>query len=240
MRALLVIVLAAALASFAKVHAGDLVEDCNSDDPRVAVAGCSRLIAEVDLPADKLSTALNNRGIAYAAGGVVELAIADFVVASRVDAGNVMAFNNLCHIWLDVEQPRRALAACNRAIDVNPNFYEAFSNRSLALQGLGDLESALADASHALDLNPSCPITRANRGFLYERSGRPSEAIADYEAALRAMPDLALAREGLARLRQGASLAPPATARPRPVGQIEVARNGHLLHRGCAPSAGLH
>lgn len=240
MRALLVLALAVALVPSPPAGAASLVEDCNGDDAKAAVAACSRLIAEVELPSDRLSAALNNRGIAYAAAGVVELAIADFVVASRIDPANFLSLNNLCHLWLDVDQPRRALAACERAIDANPAFYEAFANRSLAHQALGDLVSALADASHALTLNPSCPITRANRGFVYEQSGRASEAIADYEAALQAMPDLALAKEGLARLRQGASVDPAEPPRAHRLGQIEAMRNGRPRHRDCTPTAGAY
>lgn len=240
MKVLLALALAAALATSPPAGATSLVEDCNGDDAKAAVTACSRLIAELELPSDKLSAALNNRGIAYAAAGIAELALADFVVAGRVDPANFLALNNLCHVWLDVDQPRRALAACNRAIDANPAFYEAFSNRSLAHRALGDLATALADATQAPTLNPSCPLTRANRGFLYEQAGRASEAIADYEAALQAMPDLALAKNGLARLRRGASADPAPPPLAHRLGQIEAARSVRPHHRDCPPTAGAH
>lgn len=219
----------------------DPVADCNSQDGRLAVSGCSRLIASGELADDKLSIALNNRGIAYVQRQLGVLAIADFVVAKRIDPSNVMAMNNLCHVWLDADQPSRALAACTEAIEVKSDFYEAYSNRALAHLALGNLSAALDDANQSLLINPDCPDALANRGFLHEKSGRIPEAIGDYEKALSLAPGHALARERLEQLRRGAQGPPPRHAVPAlaRLGQIGRAPGADGHPSGCAPAAEL-
>lgn len=218
--------------------AGNALTDCNGSNSRLAVAGCSMLIAKGNLPDNELSIALNNRGIAYATEGLGELAISDFLVAARIDPSNALALNNLCHIWLDVHEAKRAHDACSRAIATKPEFYEALANRSLAHMALGDLAAALIDINRAIEINPGCPLMRANRGALHEQMGDVTAAISDYEAALAMSPDLDIALEGLARLRPGASLTPP---RGESLAPARLARlsslSRHRAHvKGCPPS----
>ena len=53
------------------------------------------------------------------------------------------------------------------AINLNPNFTEAYYNRGLAYANLQNYEQALADFSKAVELNPSLAEAYYYRGNIY-------------------------------------------------------------------------
>ncbi|HEY85645.1 MAG TPA: tetratricopeptide repeat protein [Chloroflexi bacterium] len=58
----------------------------------------------------------------------------------------------------DLEQ---AIADYNKAIDLNPDYAAAYSNRGVAYYYSGDLEQAIADFERYLELAPNAPDREA-------------------------------------------------------------------------------
>src|SRR5436853_7568936 len=83
--------------------------DCTGDDPARAVAACSRVIRSAGSKAISAS-AYYNRGIAYAANGEPERAIADFNEAIRLDPADPDAFISRGGAYFAVGDHPRAIA----------------------------------------------------------------------------------------------------------------------------------
>ena len=83
-----------------------------------------------------------------------------------------------------------ALASTERAIELKPEYAEAWNNRGSALCGLGHFEEALASTERAIELKPEYAEAWNNRGSALCGLERFEEAIAHFDQALRLNPDL--------------------------------------------------
>ncbi|MBV9158558.1 MAG: protein kinase [Acidobacteriaceae bacterium] len=70
-----------------------------------------------------------------------------------------------------------ALAAEDRAIRMDPNFWTARMMRAYILRGLGRYPEAIAEFQKALDLNPDSSITLSGLGAAYADAGQRQEAV---------------------------------------------------------------
>jgi protein O-GlcNAc transferase len=101
------------------------------------------------------------------------------------------------HLTGLIQYQRGAFAASvdwiGRALAVNPNVPDAYSNLGLALLELKRPDEALASLQRALALKPEAPAFLNNRANALQALHRPAEALADYDRALRWQPGFALA-----------------------------------------------
>ena len=98
-----------------------------------------------------------------------------------------------------------AIQAFNEAIQLNPNYSEAYNNRGNARFQSGDNEDAIADYNQALRINPNYADAYTNRGTIRSLLGDNQGAIADYNQALRINPNDAQAynNRGVDRSKSG-------------------------------------
>ncbi|PSB53984.1 hypothetical protein C7B67_00730 [filamentous cyanobacterium Phorm 6] len=82
-----------------------------------------------------------------------------------------------------------AIAAYNQAIQLNPNYAEAYSNRGGSRSELGDNQGAIADYNQALRINPKYAGAYLNRGVVRSSLEDKQGAIVDYNEALRINPN---------------------------------------------------
>ena len=85
------------------------------------------------------------------------------------------------------------IADCTLAIQLKPDFTEAYSRRGAVRFFKGDHEGAIADFSEAIRLNPQDANTYLNRGFWRRQTGDNDGAIADYSEVIRLNPEDAVA-----------------------------------------------
>ena len=83
------------------------------------------------------------------------------------------------------------IKTCNKAIELNPKFAEAFYNRGLAYSIKGDLDKVIADYTRAIELNPKYVAAFNNRGVAYKDKGELDKAISDYNKAIELNPKFA-------------------------------------------------
>jgi tetratricopeptide (TPR) repeat protein len=76
-----------------------------------------------------------------------------------------------------------------RAISVNPNFKEAYFQRALVHQRVGEIDDAIADYTGFLRLKPDDWAAFYNRGLAYRSRGDRERALADFTEAERLKPD---------------------------------------------------
>jgi Mlc titration factor MtfA (ptsG expression regulator)/Flp pilus assembly protein TadD len=91
------------------------------------------------------------------------------------------------------EYDRHALAECDVAIRLRPDYGDAYSNRAAIYCSQGKYDRAVADYSAVIRLAPDDAQAYCDRGAAYRAQGHPELAIADYSAALRLCPGYAWA-----------------------------------------------
>ncbi len=89
--------------------------------------------------------------------------------------------------------PGSAITYYSQAIQLDPAYTDAYYQRSLAYQRVGNAAGALSDLDQAIVLDPASALYHLARGNLYNQANRPDHAIADYTAAIRLDPTSAAA-----------------------------------------------
>jgi len=128
----------------------------------------------------------------------------------------------------------RALADCNRAVDLAPELAAPRANRGVVRLKQQNWRAAIQDYTRALDTDPAMPMALFGRGYAYARTGEMPEARADIGAARRmdASIDALFIRVGVlpASCRDGGDCPLPAELRPgaqsdRPVVMVSYRPN---------------
>jgi lipoprotein NlpI len=100
-----------------------------------------------------------------------------------------------------------AIADYGQAIQLKPDYAEAYNNRGFAYSIFGkvDMPKAIADFSEAIRLRPAYAYAYNNRGVAYMASGYPDQALSDFNRAIQLQPDFpqAYSNRGNAYLRLG-------------------------------------
>ncbi|WP_236505989.1 tetratricopeptide repeat protein, partial [Tychonema sp. BBK16] len=92
-------------------------------------------------------------------------------------------------LYRSADQYAKAIASYDKALEIKPDYHEAWYNRGIALDDLGRLEEAIASYDKALEIKPDLHEAWNNRGNALVNLGRLEEAIASYDKALEFKPD---------------------------------------------------
>ncbi len=92
---------------------------------------------------------------------------------------------------------REAIAAFEKALEIDPKFHEAWNNLGNALKGLGRNSEAIAAFEKALEIDPKFHHAWYGLGNALKGLGRNREAIAAFETALEIDPKFDDAWNGL-------------------------------------------
>ncbi|MGD9779610.1 tetratricopeptide repeat protein, partial [Methanomethylovorans sp.] len=76
-----------------------------------------------------------------------------------------------------------ALQACDKAIEIDPNYLYAWSHKGFALYGLGRYDEALQAYDKCIELDPLNALSWYNKGVILEALGRYDEAQVCYDKA---------------------------------------------------------
>ena len=120
-------------------------------------------------------------------GVAAALADPDGVLVGRDDPGIHLSRGNA---HLRAKEYDKAIVEFTRAIELRPDFAEAYNNRAYATyckyDGTGN---PLADLNRALELRPEFPHAYNTRGCVYMAAGKPDKALADFNRAIELQPD---------------------------------------------------
>ena len=143
------------------VALADAADDCNRfDRPTIQLKGCTKFIRSGTLAAGELSMAYTNRGVAHAALGKLDKAIADFTEAVKLNTANALAYYNRGNVSFDRNEMRLAIADYDLALGQDPEFTLAYFNRGIAYEKIGEREKCIADYRKALSLEPALVAAR--------------------------------------------------------------------------------
>jgi tetratricopeptide (TPR) repeat protein len=101
------------------------------------------------------------------------------------------AYANLGKALLAKSRIDESIAACRRAIQLDPNLAQAHNNLGTALAAAGDLAPAIAAYESALRLQPDLAEIHNNLGVALRRSNLGDRAIAACTTAIKLRPDYA-------------------------------------------------
>jgi len=93
-----------------------------------------------------------------------------------------------------------AISDFSQAINLNPNYAEAYNHRGLSYYNIELYNLAILNYNQAIRLNPNNARTYNNRGVVYEKLRQYRRAQIDYENALRLDPNSTLYRNNLNRV----------------------------------------
>ena len=105
-------------------------------------------------------------------------------IAAAVQPDSPSAWHNYAAALDDAERLAEALAAYDRAIELDPGSAAAHTGRGIALRHLGRAEEALAAYDRAIELDPGNATTHGNRGVALQHLGRAEEALAACDRAI--------------------------------------------------------
>ena len=107
----------------------------------------------------------NNQQVIYALAyfyqenGEYRKALNRYEQLITLDEENALAYYNRGYIHLKyLDQPDSALVEFSNALEKNPKYFQAYYNRGLASEQLGDIESAKLDYKAALTLSHNYPL----------------------------------------------------------------------------------
>lgn len=86
-----------------------------------------------------------------------------------------------------------AIASFTRAIELEPRFLRAYSERGYAYGSIGQYDRAIADHTKVLEIDPRYARAYNNRGYAYFQTGQYDRAMADLTMALKLDPRYATA-----------------------------------------------
>ena len=111
----------------------------------------------------------------------------------REQAGTMTAWDYLRkgNRAYDAKNYTEAIDNYNKAIEKQPDFADAYNNRGVAYDSLGEYNKAIADYNEAIRLKPDAAVAYNNRGNAHADLGEYDMAIADYNEAIRLKPDYA-------------------------------------------------
>ena len=125
-----------------------------------------------------------NRGEFRARNGFCNDAVADYGSALELDPENSYALNGRAHCLLVLGKNRAALADLDRAIRIYPRYVNAWFNRAVVLNNLGDVDGAISNFREVLSLigayeenNQYSRNTNFYLGMIYLNAGNAREAL---------------------------------------------------------------
>ena len=138
-----------------------------------------------------LSTAYNDRGIAYQALGNFDAALRDFTESVGTEP-NALGYENRAYIHLRRNRFDEAIADATTSIRLNPKRARTYWIRSGAYEEKekGQWTDAVADATTCIGLDPTFSDCLDRRGYGYFKLDKSDLALADYDESLRLQPRL--------------------------------------------------
>src|SRR5258706_8026783 len=132
--------------------------------------------------------AYTNRAFCEQALGNYPAPIQDYKTYLNHNVTDADVWYNLGSTQRDAGLPQEGVISLSKALELNPNYYDANINRGLAYIDFGKYAEALADFNQALKFSNNA-VAYSGRGTAYYGLGKYDEAIADLKLATQMMPN---------------------------------------------------
>lgn len=116
-----------------------------------------------------------------------EIAIEKGVVTERVD----LVYKIIGASYDSLDDSEKAIAAYEKALEINENNYQVWTNLGVTYRSIGDFDKALECYNKALEIEPEYAEVHSSLGSLYTLQGDAKKAIEYFEKAVELDPTLA-------------------------------------------------
>jgi predicted TPR repeat methyltransferase len=104
------------------------------------------------------------------------------------------------HTYKDYGQLDQAIASYGKAIELKPNFPEAYNNLGVALRIQGKLDEAVASFRKAISLHPNYAEAFGNLGSAFQSQGKLAESLGCFKQQVRITPENIVAQHHVSSL----------------------------------------
>ena len=104
-------------------------------------------------------------------------------------------YYNLGVYLTEKERYEHAIMQFDRALELEPDYSDAYHGRGRAYYDKGDYWSAIADYTRAIELNSGLVRAYLDRGIAYRRCGNEAQALADFKRCIELSSDPSLAEK---------------------------------------------
>ncbi len=135
---------------------------------------------------------LNDAGIQAIKNGNYQLAVELLQRAVQQDPKHKLAWNNLGHAYIALNQNEQAIAALKKQIEINPYDQFAYNNLGLAYEAELKYDDAIQQFQKQIDINPLDPFAHGALGEVYIKQKKFTQALPELEKAVSLQPQNAL------------------------------------------------
>lgn len=96
---------------------------------------------------------------------------------------------NQSGILIQLNEFQQALVSCDQALEINPELYEAWINKSIAYERMSQLDEAMTCLENAEQLMPNSNELWFLKGNMFLKQAKFEDAYACYDAAINITPD---------------------------------------------------
>jgi tetratricopeptide (TPR) repeat protein len=136
---------------------------------------------------NKLWLAYADRGLCYLAKDLNVQAVADYKVYVANEKPFAEDWYNYGIALRHSNDPRGAIIAYAKALELKPSYSQAYINRGMAYLDLQDYNNALKDFNHALEFG-DIPMAYSGRGKVYYEKKQYELAVKDFEKSIALYP----------------------------------------------------
>lgn len=156
---------------------------CDSSDPAVRIAGCTRLINSGRVPKRLLADVYYQRGQGYSLAGRNDEAIADFS-RSLAERPTLAAYSDRGVAYLIKGDFAQAHRDFDKSIELDPKNYSSYFNKAFAYAGANDHDNAIRFHDKSLAIKKTAQGLNG-RGVSWRSKGDSVRALADFDEAIR-------------------------------------------------------
>ncbi len=107
----------------------------------------------------------------------------------NLDSKNFDNLRLLNFIYFKKKNFSKALDFINKAIEINPNFAEAYMEKGNALNGIKKFDSAIKNYEKAIKINPNYSHAYYNKGLVFHELKKIKDAEENYSKAIKINPN---------------------------------------------------
>jgi type IV pilus assembly protein PilF len=158
----------------------------------VFVIACATVATEANLQKAKAHYKI---GVAYLNDNKAQLAFVEFQKANELNPKDKEVLNAIGIIYLlYFDETAKAVDFFEKAVEIDPNYSEAYNNLGLAHERLGHFDTAISFYKKALSnlLYATPEKAYISMGTSYYRLGKYEDAIHSFKEAIKRAPNLSL------------------------------------------------
>jgi tetratricopeptide (TPR) repeat protein len=126
---------------------------------------------------------------ALAGTGAFDQAKEQYKILLGAEPDSPFLHGELGRLYKREGRPKDALACCDRALELDSKYHEAWNNKGVILEALGRFAAAADCYRSAVELEPEQLVYRLNLAYALRESGQQGPASTQYDAAFRLNPD---------------------------------------------------